>query len=229
MSVIGIIVMVLTTDYRLRSYIRDLIAGLADSENYDRHMLALSTAPSLIRRKADFGSELKDRTMELASCIVSLHDNFEIDDWHDLRLQAMLALVVAQPRILGPYLATMLFNGDYSISQRALILTAIGLGCRELAGFEQDSKSLSKVRNAESRPFPTQKLSRRLHGIYSSDSQLVDTVARQLEQNMLRPLSTKQRQRTVVLKNDLASLVADSFFFPLTGSWQAFAQTRYVC
>ena len=35
-------------------YIRDLIAGLRDQENYDRHELALATAASLIRRKANF-------------------------------------------------------------------------------------------------------------------------------------------------------------------------------
>jgi telomere length regulation protein len=39
-------------------YIRDLLAGLRDQENYDRHTLALLTAASLIRRKSNFGTEV---------------------------------------------------------------------------------------------------------------------------------------------------------------------------
>ncbi|KAF5656857.1 dna replication checkpoint tel2, partial [Fusarium heterosporum] len=38
-------------------YIRDLVSYLRDSESYDKQILALQTAPVLIRRKANYGSE----------------------------------------------------------------------------------------------------------------------------------------------------------------------------
>jgi telomere length regulation protein len=39
-------------------YIRDLITYLRDTENYHKQKLALSTAASLIRKKANFGTEV---------------------------------------------------------------------------------------------------------------------------------------------------------------------------
>jgi telomere length regulation protein len=52
-------------------YIRDLVAGLRDQENYDRHELALATAASLIRRKTNFGTEVTDHLEELATTLTS--------------------------------------------------------------------------------------------------------------------------------------------------------------
>lgn len=163
---------------------------------------------------------------ELALSLISLHDNFDIDNWHEMRQQAMIALVVAQPRITGPWMAKALFTGDYSISQRAAILTSVGIGCRELAGFGQDNMSLVKKQHVTAKQFPTKRLPDRLHRIYAEDSMQMDTITRQLEQTMLRPVATKHRPRTKLLRNDLASVVASSFFFPLTGYWQSFAQSR---
>jgi telomere length regulation protein len=60
-------------------YIRDLIAGLRDEENYDRHALSLSTAASLIRRKANFGKEVTDHLDELATILTGLQDNLELE------------------------------------------------------------------------------------------------------------------------------------------------------
>ena len=53
-----------------------------------------------------------------------------------LFFRALVALLLAAPTLMGPYFARTYFEGDYSISQRLALLTAIGLGTRELAGFD---------------------------------------------------------------------------------------------
>lgn len=199
-------------------YIRDLLDGLHDTENFDPHMLALSTAAALIRSKADFGTELKDRCEEIAFVLVGLSNPFDMENWYEMRQQAMIAVVVAQPRQMAPWFAAAYFNGDYSISQRGSILTALGLAARELAGFQRE-----ETHNA---PFASKRLPDRLHKLYAETSE-VDALTRQLEQTMLRPLTTK-KQRKKIIRNDLAGFVAESFFFPLTGYWQAVTQSRQV-
>ncbi|KAK0733972.1 telomere length regulation protein-domain-containing protein [Lasiosphaeria miniovina] len=117
-------------------YIRNLISYFRDTESYDHQKLALMTAPTLIRRKANFGTEVAEHAEELASLLVGLQDKFEIDNFDGLRVQGMMALVVARPELMGQWFSKTFFDGDYSISQRASILAVLGLGARELAGFE---------------------------------------------------------------------------------------------
>lgn len=189
---------------------------MKDTEHYDVHSLALTTAAPLIRRKADFGAELKDRVEELSLALVGLGDPFGVDDWHELRQKAMVATIVAQPREMGPWYARAFFSGDYSISQRASILVSLGLAARELAGFQRETQSGSKL--------ASKRLPDRLHKLYAQTSE-VDALSRQLEQTMLRPVSTKNQRRKII-RNDLAGIVAESFFFPLTGYWHSFSQSR---
>lgn len=141
-------------------YIRDLITYFQDTENYDKQRLALTTAPVLIRRKATFGTEVQQHARELATILVGLHDTYDMDDFHDLRLQGMVAIVVAQPRMVGPWFASAFFEGDYSLAQRASILTALGLAARELAGFDTSE-------HASAAAFPSKQLPERVERLYS--------------------------------------------------------------
>ncbi|KAI1118966.1 telomere length regulation protein [Nemania sp. NC0429] len=117
-------------------YIRDLINYLRDTEDYDKQKLALQTAPTLIRRKADYGTEVLSHAVDLASLLVGLQDKFDLENFYTLRLQGMVAVVVAQPKKMAPWFAKTFFDGDYSLSQRASILVVLGLSGREVAGFE---------------------------------------------------------------------------------------------
>lgn len=184
-------------------YIRDLISYFRDTENYDKQKLALITAPLLIRRKASFGSEVQEHALDLASILVGLADSFEMDDFDRLRLQSMVALVVAQPKTVGQWYALTFFNGDYSLSQRASVLTALGLGARELAGFD-----ISEYASAAA--FPSKQLPNRLERLFlpSEGSQpgsrqattstlkalpsgAVDSIADSLTAEFLRPIAAQ--------------------------------------
>lgn len=229
-------------------YINDLIAGLRDTENYDRHTLALTHASSLIRRKASFGTEVTDNTHELASILTGLTDKWDFTNFQELRLQAMIAVLVAQPLEMGQWFSSSYFNGDYSISQRAAVLTTLGLGARELAGYGKEDAALTKS-NQVSRDtaFPSKQLPQKLHALYASaDMAPLTAASKQLEQSILRPMALNaadaltgpnalkirtfssrmevEKKRTKPIPNALAKVVADGFFLPLTGRWSMHVQ-----
>lgn len=221
-------------------YIRDLIAGLRDQEDYDRHKLALSTAASLIRRKANFGTEVTDHLEELATILTGLQDNSELDEFAQQRQQALIAVLLAKPAEMAQWFARSFFSGDYSLTQRIAMLTTLGLGARELAGIK-DSSTDDLIPTQSS--FPSKQLPPHLHAIYTSDqpasplAKLSSTMARQ----MLSPLASQaadqltgpnilkvhtfssrmqvEQKRSKPIPNALAQIVADDFFFPLTGRW----------
>ncbi|KAF6841477.1 telomere length regulation protein [Colletotrichum plurivorum] len=187
-------------------YIRDLIAYLRDTDNYDKQKLALTTAPVLIRRKANFGEEVSSHAGELATLLVGLQDKFEIEDFWELRLQGMIAIIVAQPQKMGQWFAKTFFDGDYSISQRASILIVLGLSARELAGFDASE-------HAAAAAFPSKRLPEKMEALYldpsASKNQLpasstlkaipanaLDTIANSLTSSFMAPIAANAADAT---------------------------------
>lgn len=135
-------------------YVIDLIKQLQlPSTNLDVIALALKTAPVLIRRKIGFGTELSDNIHGLASALVNLQDGLSKPEHRQQRLDALIACMVAQPKEMGKYLTNTYFNGEYSLVQRSTLLTAIGLGAREIAGCSNDTAAGSGIS-----AFPSQRL-----------------------------------------------------------------------
>ncbi|KAL9949043.1 telomere binding protein [Verticillium nonalfalfae] len=185
-------------------YIRDLITYLRDDNNYDKQKLALETSPSLIRRKANFGSEVSAHADELASQLVGLQDKFDIANFYELRLQSMIALIVAQPKVMAPWFAKTLYDGDYSISQRASILIVLGLSARELSGHDTSEF-------AAAASFPSKRLPERMERMYLEEASIhanrleagsgsnlkaipataLDSIAQDLTSSFLAPLAAK--------------------------------------
>ncbi|KAI9710299.1 MAG: telomere binding protein [Bogoriella megaspora] len=226
-------------------YIRDLISWIKDTEKHDRHILALRTAPSLIRRKANFGKEVTDHVVELANLFVGLGDHFDIDDFAQLRLQSLVAVLVAQPKEMGRWFAKAFFEGDYSISQRTAVLSIMGLGARELAGLENGSDLTGAVKEMNA-AFPSKQLPEKFHKLYGGGNDALDVESKKLERGMMEPLALKaadklsgpnalkvrtfssrmdvEKKRKKPVSNEFSKIVADSFFFPLTGRFQVTLQ-----
>jgi telomere length regulation protein len=222
-------------------YIRDLMAGLNDSENYDKHSLALKSAAALIRRKTSFGKEVSDHALELASILVGLGDTFDMEDFLELRLQALIAVLVSSPAQMAPWFARQVFDGDYSLSQRTTVLSVLGLGARELAGYKDEDEDLNP--NLAGTSFPSKQLPERLHKMYTAERNAppVARIASKLERSMIQPMALDaadkmsgpnvlkvrtfssrmevEKKRKKVIPNALAKIVAEGFFFPLTGRW----------
>lgn len=179
-------------------YIRNLITYLRDTEGYDHQKLALTTAPTLIRRKANFGTEVKEHAEELASLLVGIQDKFDIENFYDLRLQGMIAIVVAQPQLMAPWFARTFFGGDYSVAQRASVLTVLGLSAREICGHATSEYSAAAS-------FPSQMLPDKMKKLYMEDAatsnqlassslkalppSALDTISKSLTSNFMAPLA----------------------------------------
>jgi telomere length regulation protein len=216
-------------------YILDLIKNLQMSDKPDVVDLALKTAPSLIRRKANFGTELSENINTVASTLINLRDGMSKDEGYRLQMEGMIACLVALPASMGPWLASMYFEGDFSAAQRASLLTTIGLGTRELAGYQDDPKLTSVMSS-----FPSQRLPSRLESLYSP----IDKVAKQIEYATLQPMALasadkftgpdvlkvrtfssrmevekksaqKAKERHKRIPKDLHKLLAESFYLPL--------------
>lgn len=174
------------------SYIRDLISCLKDTENVDRYHLGITHAASLISRKAGFGTELIENIDGLALLIISLQDNYSLPNFHEYRLQAMIALLAAQPMRMGQYFIATFFDADLSQSQRSAILTAIGLGAREIAGHgEEDAQILGFLTNSKAQTnFPSKELPSHLQQFYdTSNISPVSALTQKLSRTSLQPLA----------------------------------------
>jgi telomere length regulation protein len=179
-------------------YIRDLIIYLRDSESYDRQKLALTTAPTLIRRKGNHGMEVKEHAEDLASQLVGLQDNYDIEDFDHLKLQSMIAIAVAQPQKMGNWFSRTFFEGDYSLSQRAMVMAVLGISAREVAGFDTSEY-------ASAAAFPSKRLPERVEQLYIGDSTeehstassrlkalphgALDSISHSLEASLLAPIA----------------------------------------
>lgn len=188
-------------------YIRDLIRYLRDTEDYDHQKLALTTAPTLIRRKGNFGTEVKEHADELASLLVGLQDQFEIDNFHQLRLQGMIALVVAQPELMGQWFAKTFYDGDYSVSQRAAILAVLGISARELAGFETSEYT-------EASSFPSKALPERVERLFIGSHSLQNTSSSSLKPLPPNALDNMAQSLTKSLLAPIAAEAADAVTGP---------------
>lgn len=117
-------------------YIIDLVRRLSlPSDKLAIILLALKTAPDLVRRKASFGTELSDNIHGLVSVLVNLQEGTSEGEQQQQKLDALVACIFAMPKETSKDLINMYFNGDLSLAQRSTLLIALGLGARELAGF----------------------------------------------------------------------------------------------
>lgn len=187
-------------------YIRDLIKFLRDSESYDKQKLAIETAPVLIRRKANYGTELSSHADELAGLLVGLQDKFEFENFADLKVQGIIALIVSQPKVMAPWFAKTFFEGDFSLSQRTSVLISLGLSARELAGFDA-----SRYESAAA--FASKRLPEKMERLYletSGDetaltpasklkalpSNALDTITQSLTSSFLAPIAAEAADAT---------------------------------
>ncbi|GAB7332624.1 hypothetical protein MBLNU13_g04391t1 [Cladosporium sp. NU13] len=227
-------------------YIRDLMAMLRDSEKHDRFVLGLKHAAPLIRRKANFGREVTDHAEELARILCSLQDPFDTENFEELRLQALIAVVMSDASAIAPWLSRQAFAGEFSIAQRCTMLTALGLSGRELAGLrEQDGLNPDLPDTS----FPSKKLPSHLHAIYSPSSSSIPSLKRleaahtSLEQALLQPIALHaadattahlnavkvrtfssriaiERTKRKPAPNTLAQIFSEAYFYPLLGRFQ---------
>jgi len=179
---------------------------------------------------------------ELATLLVGLQDIYDISNFQDMRLQGMIAILISQPLKMGQWFAKTFFDGDYSLSQRASILTTLGVGARELGGFSAEDSNLTTTKPLPPTSFPSKTLPESMHKVYATPNPgetVVDKLSTQLSRTMIAPMAASladkltgpdilkvrtfssrmavEAKRKKPIANALAKIVADGFFFPLTG------------
>lgn len=169
-----------------------------------------------------------------------------MENFQKMRLQGMIAVLTAEPLKMGQWFSRTFYNGDYSMGQRASVLTTLGMGARELAGLAKEDAALTGA-NAKETTFPSKRLPDRLHKIYALEAAPMDALSAQLEKTMIQPMATSaadqitgpnalkvrtfssrmevEKKRQKPIPNELAKIVAEGFFFPLTGRWRIHLQT----
>ena len=209
--------------------------------------MALSSASNLIRRKAGFGSEVSESLEELASILVGLGDKWEMENFQQMRLQGMIAVLIAEPSEMGQWFSRTFYSGDYSMGQRASVLTVLGLGARELAGLGKEDAALTGANATAESSFPSKRLPDKLHKIYALEAAPMTALTSQLEKTIIQPMAAEaadkftgpnalkvrtfssrmavEKKRQKPIANALAKVVADGFFFPLTGRWRIHLQS----
>ncbi|KAM0724260.1 hypothetical protein Q7P37_000142 [Cladosporium fusiforme] len=226
-------------------YIRDLMGMLRDTEKHDRFQLGIKHAATLIRRKTNFGREVSDHAEELARILSGLQDPFNTDSFDELRLQALIAVILSDASAIAPWLSRQAFAGEFSIAQRCVMLTALGLSGRELAGLKEQDGLNPDIPEAS---FPSKQLPPHLHALYSPSSSTTSTkrleaAQRSLETSLLQPMALEaadkstahlnavkvrtfssrmavERTKRKPAPNQLAKIFPEAYFYPLLNRYQ---------
>jgi telomere length regulation protein len=228
-------------------YIRDLMSMLRNTEKHDRFELGIKHAAPLIRRKSNFGREVTDHAEELARILCSLQDPFDTENFEEMRLQALIAVILSDASAIAPWLSRQAFAGEFSISQRCVMLTALGLSGRELAGLKEMDGLNPEMPNTA---FPSKKLPPHLHSLYSSSSspdpsstKRLEAASKSLEHSLLQPMALQaadkstahlnavkvrtfssrmavERTRRKPAPNQLAQIFPQAYFHPLVTRYQ---------
>lgn len=139
-------------------YLKDLADYLSSTENYDKQKLALDHGVELIQKKWKFGSEIKVYGKEVASSLIGMSDKYNIKNFNTNREEMLNMLVAADPLQLAPFLAQLLVVGDYSMYQRAIILSTLASSARLLANFGGPVDNTTKSSSSAVAMFPTKML-----------------------------------------------------------------------
>ncbi|KJX94259.1 telomere length regulation protein [Zymoseptoria brevis] len=227
-------------------YVRDLMRMLQDDKSPARFQMGVNHAPLLIRRKTNFGREVKDHAEEIASILCNLQDPFETENFDELKLRALIAAILSDAHIMAPWMCRQAFVGDFSLSQRCIMLSALGLAGRELAGFKNED-SLNPDPSSGNPTFPTKRLPSHLHTTYNpSDKSIkhLHDISQKVEHKLIQPLALsaadkstshldaikvrtfssrmaveQQRTKRKLPPNELAKMFGSQFFHPLVSRY----------
>lgn len=98
----------------------------------------------------------EEHATDLAFALIGLNNNFELEQFDEMRQKALTALVASAPKQAAPAMIEQYFTPHYSVDQRFVMLTSLAFGARELAGLSQPLPSTVSS-------FPSKELPPALH------------------------------------------------------------------
>lgn len=170
-------------------YLTSLIKQINATDDVSTVELALRTAPSLIRRKAGFGDELSSNLLPLASALLNLQEGMSQQELQRFRLEALIECFVSEPVVMGPWIANMYFGGDFSLFQRGVLLTVLGLGARQIAGIDDEQDNGIAPMELGEKTFPSNRLPPQLESIFAPEKSPINTISTTLSRRTLQPMA----------------------------------------
>lgn len=214
-------------------YIKQLLDYLrTDSPQHVK--TALKEGAMLIRAKGRLGSEVAMYAKDLITTTIGMDDRYEISNFNDLKLNVLISLVISDGTkdSIG-FVIECFTGGDYSLQQRLLLLSSLGLGCREMRGH----KDLPHT--AVTPTFPTKTLPKHIHNQFENleGKAQWDTITNSIEDKIIRKHShglgqvvnmsarLKSQQKQPILTEmkpapGFYQFLGAKLFFPLVGVWQ---------
>jgi len=115
-------------------YLRQCLELLRTAETRDdafsRHETGLQELPKLVRSRP---LDLPDIAMDMMVEVLHMENKFDMEHFSEMRMSGLLALVVAEPRIVGAGLIGEVF-GSCSLMTRMNVLSALCEGAFEISG-----------------------------------------------------------------------------------------------
>nr|ODN92509.1 telomere length regulation protein [Cryptococcus depauperatus CBS 7841] len=143
-------------------YIPQLTALLKEREKPECVEMGLQWGEGLVRAKREFGTELAENAVGVTLMVLGLNDKFQIEEFEDKRQGLLSSLVACAPKQVAPFLIEQYFSAQFSVQHKFLILTALAMGARELAGLSVPQPQ----RTTRAIDFPTKTLPPALHNKY---------------------------------------------------------------
>ncbi|BEI82719.1 hypothetical protein CcaverHIS002_0305870 [Cutaneotrichosporon cavernicola] len=177
-------------------YVRQLTELLREKDKPESIELALQWGEGLVRAKRGFGTEVVDNAVAVTASALALSNPFNLDDFEPRRQGLVTALVACSPHNVPPFLAEQYFSASYSLLQKSVMLTALAMGARELAGLPVPDTPRTRAIDFASKTLPPA-----LHDKYITTADY--TYAGQLEdavsgmRNLLLSKSAKKGEETV--------------------------------
>lgn len=186
-------------------FIRDVIRYLKDKSDPLKLEIGLNAAEQVVREKIGAGSELSESAVELARNLISVPETFEIDNFSALVQNALIALIVGVPETVTQSIIDEFYDRNTSSGQKQLILGAITLAVRELAGWSKTDD-----------------------GVVEETRKQLENLRPQIGTTVFhsRRMEIEKQSKGAVRKNRLSGLAGPVFFFPLLVGWWEGAQGR---
>jgi hypothetical protein len=140
------------TDFVVKtSYLRSCLEMLQlSTEAYDKHKSALISIPTIVQNRP---ADLHDISGPLVSELLRLTNAFNIDNFDDLRNNAILSLLVKSPVITIPVVTRTFTDGNHSIGDQILatsLLIQSAYTIAEISSSSSEQISLSSLSLQES-------------------------------------------------------------------------------
>ncbi|KAG4100689.1 hypothetical protein H8356DRAFT_1273186 [Neocallimastix lanati (nom. inval.)] len=203
-------------------YISDCINGLVAEEEPNKIEISINAAPDLI--KSCGSNDIKEFGIRLCSVLLSISNNYELDNFEENRQESINNLLVKDPILIAPFICEQFYQKNYNLSQRFIMLNALSSASNTLSSFldnskeEKEDKDTIEIDNIIDRFSELNKDQNSEDESLKNDFSPIKIIAKRIEQHTHR-FSRKSLIKKKIIKENKFLRYAKYFFFPLIGKF----------